>query len=379
MKHDLNKMGRVTAVFGGQWGSEGKGAVVSWLAEHARHPFNFAITNAGAQAGHTTVREDGSKFICFHLPTSSALTNTPAYVSAGAIIEPEVLMRELDYFPGLKDKLFIHPRAAIISPKNTADEHLRSAAQTKSGSTQKGVGAALAAKVQREATLAADNPWTHPYTLEGWFGPDRPTKRLDRTERGILEIPQGFDLSLNHGLAYPHCTSRDCTPMAAMSDAGLAPGYLGHVVMIVRTYPIRVGHITSAPNGQGELIGYSGPCHYDQNEIAFEHIGVPPEFTTVTGRKRRIFTFSAIQYARALEVTHPTDVVVTFCNYLRYPEEFKSLLIKMDDAEHAASVFPKRYYQYGPKPSQVLDLDATGFGPAMEVFHAARREQGLEK
>ena len=79
----------------------------------------------------------------------------------------------------------------------------------------------------------------------------------------ILEVSQGFDLSLNHGTEYPYCTSRDITVGMALNSAGCPPSMLGNVIGSFRTYPIRVGNVEG---------GNSGPCHHDQTEITWADV-----------------------------------------------------------------------------------------------------------
>lgn len=129
----------------------------------------------------------------------------------------------------------------------------------------------------------------------------------------LLESGQGFDLSLNHGLSYPYCTSIDVLPSTLLSGLGLHPYFLGNVMMTLRTYPIRVGN---PKNKNGEEIGYSGPVWDDSNELCWEDLNQLPELTTVTKRVRRIFTWSYKQYLNSLRFIKPTHVFLNFVNYL---------------------------------------------------------------
>jgi adenylosuccinate synthase len=94
--------------------------------------------------------------------------------------------------------------------------------------------------------------------------------------------------------------------MRLMADMGL-PRVPATVWGTLRTYPIRVGNTPG---------GYSGDIYPDQNEIDWSDIGQAPEFTTVTGRQRRVFTFSRQQLEEAMFMTRPDKLFLNFCNYM---------------------------------------------------------------
>jgi adenylosuccinate synthase len=349
----ISEKGKAAVVLGGQWGSEAKGAVIGWLAQNKDNVFDLATTNAGAQAGHTAYRLDGEKVICFHLPTTSVINDTPAYLNAGAIIDPEVLEQEIKN-TRFEGRLYIHPHAAVIRPIHKQREGDSRSGPTKIASTQKGVGAALADKILRNSDLAFTN------TDIGGMADNLFSRMVlnDRLEDGqsiIVEVPQGFDLSINHGYMYPHTTSRDCWVGSGLSDAGIHPKFLGKVVMVVRTYPIRVGNIVV----NGNTLGHSGPNHPDQDEITFESLGQGIEYTTVTNRPRRIFTFSSTQYANALRYNRPTHVVLTFCNYCQGPGAYDEIRSKMRTVENQSQIFPQHWMQYGVAPDDFTDSETT--------------------
>ncbi|KKN51104.1 hypothetical protein LCGC14_0626140 [marine sediment metagenome] len=345
---DLVHPGKVSVLVGGQFGSEAKGAVAAWIAYNASEKFTFAATNAGAQAGHTTVMDDGASFVCYHLPTTSIIQNIPAYLTAGSIIDVELLMKEMDDLAFHPNHLHIHPQAAVITERDKEEEKSRQSMATKISSTQKGVGAALALKVRRFGQPASDVP-----DLATMIGHrDEIVRMLNAGASCMLEVPQGFGLSLNHGGEYPYCTSRDCYVTSAMSDAGFHPSLLHKTVMVVRTFPIRVGNIDG---------GHSGPSLQDQREISFKDLGVEPEYTTVTKRMRRIFTFSHQQYRRALTYNRPDVVVLTFCNYLKDVGTLNNFVNQLRSSHVAVGVNPQLVFQYGPKMSDFTpDIIAVG-------------------
>jgi len=114
-----------------------------------------------------------------------------------------------------------------------------------------------------------------------------------------------------------------------MADAQVHPSYLGKVAVCIRTYPIRVGNIVK----DGVEIGYSGPFYPDSVETSWEEIGVEPELTTVTGRVRRVATFSMQQYKNMLNHLRPDYVFLNFANYMS-DDALRELLEHLPEVTH---------------------------------------------
>lgn len=341
--------GKAAVLCDGQFGSTGKGLIAAWLANYAADSVDVATTNAGAQAGHTTCFADGRKYVTFHLPTLGVeKPMAKCYINAGSVIDYDSLVAELAAC-GVEDhRVVIHPRAAVITPEAREIERDVSSSTTRLASTQKGVGATLAAKVMRQASLAGtDDRLTHRVGMMDL------NKMMRYGATVTLEIPQGLGLSLNHGLEYPYCTSRDCYVGSGLSDAGIHPHFLGNTCMVVRTKPIRVGNIYDA---EGNELGTSGPFYGDSRELTWgDFPGVTPERTTVTKRVRRIATWSNRQYIDGLTLNRPDIVALTFCDYLSGPGEFNDYLLRMRIAEEQVGIRPLRLYSVGPNVEDVTD------------------------
>lgn len=337
--------GKADFIIGGQWGSEGKGAsaavLADGLAKHGRY-YDIYTTNAGAQAGHTSVHK-GKKRVVFHLPTAALVAAQASggahqplvYLNAGSIIDPDVLRQELNDNADVLhiSRVRIHPNAAVIEQQDRDAEGANDSAQTKIASTRKGVGHALARKVLRSASLAKDHPW-----LRDLCGSVDLNLDLQRGLSVLVEVPQGIGLSLN-GEFYPHCTSRDCSVMQAMNDAAVHPAFYGCAMLALRTFPIRVGNIGD---------NSSGGCYGDQYETTWEAIGREPEITTVTKRVRRIFTFSEGQMLHAMRMTRPSLVHLTFCDYT-VKDHVERLAAQITNAAKILHLpAPAIIYQYGP-------------------------------
>ncbi len=145
----------------------------------------------------------------------------------------------------------------------------------------------------------------------------------------FMETPQGFDLSINSGLEYPYCTSREITVEQALADAQVHYSYLDEVSVVIRTFPIRVGNIIR----DGETVGYSGPFAGDSDELTWPDIGVTDEITTNTNRKRRVATFSFDRYNHMIERLRPQQVFLNFANYLS-KSDLDILLERLPEVTH---------------------------------------------
>lgn len=222
--------GMLSIIIDGQFGACGKGLGASYVG--ASEFVEIAVTNAAPNAGHSFHDAYGRKRIAHHLPvTGLADDRSLKYLSAGSIIDPEMFLAEIRALDVDPATVFVHPRAAVITPEDVALEKNGASGAARIGSTQKGVGAALARKVRREARLAADHPALAPYV--------RAIDLSDLLGQGlsaVMEVPQGFGLSLNSGYAYPHCTGREITVSAALADAQLHPAWLGRTLMVVRAH-----------------------------------------------------------------------------------------------------------------------------------------------
>jgi adenylosuccinate synthase len=308
--HNFRKPGKASVILGMNWGSEGKGGAAAYigkqLALNGEH-FDYSVTNAGAQAGHTSV-DQGITRVTFHLPTVPLITEAHGgprgviYLDGGAIIDPEGLMKELSlYLPDGKD-FFIHPNASVITEAHKEVERNFSSPQARIASTQKGVGEALAQKVRRSALLAKDHPQLKQFVRRFDFN-----QELDKGKSIVVEVPQGFGLSIDSQF-YPHTTSRNCTVGQGIADAGIHPRFCGQVAGVMRTYAIRVGNLDETRHSGG---------HYpDQRELKWEDLNLVPEITTVTKRQRRVFTFSLQQFTESFSACRPDVLFLTFVDYI---------------------------------------------------------------
>lgn len=300
----------VDILVGGQYGSEGKGNIAQFLAPE----YDVLVRVGGPNAGHKVYRSGAEPYTFRQLP-SGFLGNRDAtlVLGAGAVIGLEVLLKEIMELSVSYDKLIIDPQAMIIetSDKEWEEKTLKGAI----GSTAQGIGKATARKVlhrwpDSDVRLARDIPQLKHYlrdTIEFF------ASCLSGGKKIMLEGTQGTALSLHHGF-YPHVTSRITTAAACLAEAGLTARHVRRVVMVCRTYPIRVGDSVD-----GKTSGFmSQPLTF--KDIA-ERSRVPiselesTEVGSVSHRPRRVAEFDWAQLRRSILLNGPTDICLTFADY----------------------------------------------------------------
>jgi adenylosuccinate synthase len=295
-----------TIVVGGQFGSEGKGKTVALIAGGTKRP--WVVRCGGPNSGHT-VDLAGKSVVLRHVPAGVETPGSILLLAAGCAIDERVLLREVSQLQLSKDRVIVDPRAVIVTERHReAEGQLRKAIS----STGSGTGAALAERLMRasQVRLAGDSAALRSgVTIE----PVAPLLHdaLDGGGTVIVEGSQGFGLSLLHGPHYPHVTSRDTTASGFASEVGLSPRQVDNVVVVIRTYPIRVG-------------GPSGPL---PDEITWAQVAVDaeapeaiPEYTSVTGTLRRVARFDLELVRSACRYNRPTSLAVMGLDRLHYAD-----------------------------------------------------------
>ena len=314
----------------GQFGSTGKGLAASVLAaltlERPERMVDWVVSNAGPNSGHTAVVYNHgagaeTKWVNCQLPIVSSILDayghTPkVWLNGGAVIDPAKLYEELAtmHRPG---QVFIHPHAAVIGD---AAKDANRALTAQIASTGKGTQPAAALRILRQGQVYDDllASEADPTMNHVWPSPD--SAPLLHDARVLIETSQGMSLGINSGF-YPFCTHRECTVSQALSDARLPPQFRRKTMVVLRTFPIRVGNTE----------GSSGPGYSDQKETTWEAIGQTPEITTVTKRVRRVFTWSRQQFRECLRVNWPDTILLNFMNYLPVTEGHRLLQTVRED------------------------------------------------
>jgi len=292
----------VTVVVGGQYGSEGKGKVTHFWVK--RNNADIVIRVGGSNSGHTVVDNYGKTVVLRQLPTAAILEDVYCILPAGSYIDVKILLKELELTKLTPEKLIIDPNAMIISENDLINEK-NSDLRNNIGSTLSGTGAAVMRRIRRNNNILAKDD----VTLKRFVKPVIPflREKLDKGHKAVIEGTQGFGLSLLHSPHYPYVTSRDTTASGFVTEVGLNPLDITEIVLVLRTYPIRVA-------------GNSGPL---KNEIDWETLTKESksdkdivEYTSVTKLKRRVGRFDPEIVKQAIMYNRPTHLVLNHLDYI---------------------------------------------------------------
>lgn len=315
----------ITAIVDLQFGSTGKGLLAGYLSQ--KNEYDVVVSANMPNAGHTFVDSAGKKWVNKVLPSGVYSIGLHAIaIGPGAIFDPQQLVKEIEDLKarGINAPILIHPEAAILLPGHKVAEQqgLNHISSTMQGSME-----AMFHKMRRHdigsntvwtshgvlSQIAVDygnqqNLWDCVVDHNMWQSIMHDAKEI------LVEGSQGYSLGINAGF-YPYCTSRDCTVWRLISDCAVPVKDKMKVIGSARVHPIRVGNTPG---------GTSGGCYPDQRELSWKDVGVEPETTTVTGRERRVFTFSERQIEEALWMNRVDQVFLNFCNYdPRYANDIK--------------------------------------------------------
>ncbi|NGM19051.1 adenylosuccinate synthase [Roseomonas stagni] len=325
------------AVIGAQWGDEGKGKVVDWLASRADIVVRF---QGGHNAGHTLVV--GDNVYKLSLLPSGVVRGKLGIIGNGVVLDPEHLLMEVAKVNGQgldvgPHNLRIAENVPLILPLHPAIDKAREVARGANaiGTTGRGIGPAYEDKVARRAIRLSDlaepavlshkldELLLHHNTLLKGLGAATFEKQalLDRLlelapqllpyaapvwslledahhegKRVLFEGAQAVMLDVDHG-TYPFVTSSNTVAGNAAAGAGIGPKQIGYVLGIAKAYTTRVGagpFPTELHDATGKLLGERGR-----------------EFGTVTGRPRRCGWFDACMVRQAVKVGGVEGLVLT--------------------------------------------------------------------
>jgi adenylosuccinate synthase len=323
----------VDVVVGGQYGSEGKGQIAAFLSRE----YNLLIRVGGPNAGHT-VYEEPLPYTFHQLPSGTRSSSAKVLIGAGANINVGTLMREIADCQVDTGRLFIDPQAMVISE---SDKRREAALVKNIGSTGQGVGQATARRVLRgkSVRLAKDIKELRPFIREGRAVLEEAFRHRHRV---LLEGTQGTGLSLYHG-NYPHVTSRDTTVAGCLAEAGISPSRVQKIVMVCRTYPIRVQSPQDATSGyMSQEISWDAVAArsgYDAEELR------KSELTSTTKRQRRVAEFDWELLRKAATLNAPTDIALSFVDYIskknerarRFEQLTEETIRFIEEVEHVAA------------------------------------------
>jgi adenylosuccinate synthase len=315
-------------VVGAQWGDEGKGKVVDYLAQSFDYTARYA---GGHNAGHTVIFNN-HRYVLQLIPSGILRPGKKAVIGAGTVVDPAALVAEVENLKKsgveVRGRLFLSDRAHLILPyhreMDKAAESARGAAAI--GTTSRGIGPAYEDKMARRGIRVCDllDPdgfkeklerviteknaisratYGHPLETAGLLeqyleiaahirGLVTDTcvllnRALDNGESVLFEGAQGTMLDIDHG-TYPYVTSSNATSGGVATGLGVAPTRICGVVGVTKAYTTRVG---------------SGPFPTEMPDLDAQAVRERgQEFGAVTGRPRRCgwLDLVVLKYAKML-------------------------------------------------------------------------------
>ena len=320
-------------VMGAQWGDEGKGKIVDYLAQDAKYVVRFA---GGANAGHTIV-VDGKKYALHQVPSGILYQDKSVFLGSGMVIEPEALFNELKMLSengiNWEGRVFISDRAHITLPGYRKMDKERDAARKRPiGTTGRGIGTTYSQKAERDGIRLADLDWE-----EKWNDLDDSDKeflnqykeklismRVDiaskmyefKNENILFEGAQGAMLDIDSG-TYPYVSSGASGSYGAASGSGIGPRAIDKVYGVFKAYQTRVGNgpmpTEFNEDSEGEL------CDYVRK--------TGNEFGVTTGRARRCGYLDLVALRYACHVNSIDSLVLTHLDVYDQMEEIEACKI----------------------------------------------------
>lgn len=356
-------------VVGAQWGDEGKGKIVDYLASLADVVVRYA---GGPNAGHTLV-VGGNKIVVRLVPSGILWANKTCVLAQGMVIDPVQLVKELDELSGrgysIDGRLFVSDRAHLILPHHILADTVRensAAAGRAIGTTKRGIGPAYEDKMARRGLLAGmlrDLPRARgevEVALAAWrpffaaHNTEAPSvaevmqqleavaprivplladtsaltyASMKRGARVLLEGAQGTLLDIDHG-TYPFVTSSSAVAGGACTGVGIGPRAISRALGITKAYATRVGEgpfPTELHDSTGERIRQAGA-----------------EFGSVTGRPRRAGWLDVPALRYAVRVNGFDALVMTKLDVLTGIEPLR-VCVAYDTPEGRVDDFPMSY------------------------------------
>ncbi|MCI4432254.1 MAG: adenylosuccinate synthetase [Nitrosopumilus sp.] len=276
-----------TVIVGGFFGDEGKGKIISYLA-NKDNPKIIVRGGAGPNAGHT-IRDGDKIYKVRMLPSGFLNKNAKLMIGPGVVINPQILLKEIQDF-GASGRSFIDKHCGIIEESHLIRDS-NGELKEKIGSTGSGTGPANADRAMIVLKLAKDIDSLASLIVDV---PAEINSALSANQNVLIEGTQGTFLSLWHG-TYPFVTSKDVTASGICADIGLGPKKVDEVIVVFKSYVTRVG---------------TGPLAKEITPKEAESKGWS-EFGTVTGRQRRAADFDFDLARRAIMLNSATQISIT--------------------------------------------------------------------
>lgn len=404
----------IIVVQGAQWGSEAKGMVAAALCE--RRHVDYAVRTGAVNAGHS-VYYKGNKYVNQQLPTGWVNEGTELVLGPGAYINPDILEHEINMIleaTGKWPAVWIDHRCGLHLPEHT-ERAGSSGRHYRIGATGKGCSEAIIDRIKLRGNggklfrdWVSDNPeWEITPTFVDTVA--MLNTAYDIGEQILLEGTQGTLLDLYLG-PYPYTTHKQCTAAQWVVEAGLSPALEYEVVLVARTYPIRVaGNSGPMPQeidwptlaleinkklndaGKPDLVRKTAiaafiaakesfpASRYATREVwlsegdrdamrnlpnhTVEELKKLFEFTTVTKKLRRVARLDMDSLKYSAMVNRPSWLAITFLNY-EFPEIWGSESTLPGYAAHEYLTglensvgVPVRAFTIGPESKHFIDWE----------------------
>ena len=338
----------VTAVLGTQWGDEGKGKVVDFLAEQADFVARF---NGGNNAGHTVINKYGT-FKIHLVPSGIFSSRAKALIGGGVVIDPAVLVDEINKLRNasveIDGKLYVSPRSHLIMPYHKILDGLYEEAKGAgaTGTTRRGIGPVFADKVSYNGIRWSD--FTRENIIKTRLGMQIELKnkiitalggkRLDfdevfETYRGYYELlkpfirelfpivqtglKQGKNFLLEQAMGtfldtdwgtYPFVTASTTLPSAATAGLGIPPRTITDIIGVAKAYTTRVG---------------GGPLPTEIKDSSHPVYEQFAETAATTGRSRRVGWLDLEVTRTAVALSGITELCLTKLDVLSGLDEIQ--------------------------------------------------------
>lgn len=338
-----------TLIVGSQWGDEGKGKIIDYLAEKSDYVIRY---HGGNNAGHTVINKFG-KFALHLVPSGIFHLKSKSIISNGVVLDLEVLTQEIEMLKkagiNLTNRLLISPRCHIILPYHKLLEKVYEQAKGngKTGSTGRGIGPVHADKVsyngirifdlldKKQLSSKLSAQLTVKNKILTALG-EKPLKQKDiennlfkylkklipfikepypmiqdalkKNKKIILEGAQGIFLDNDWG-TYPFVTASTSLSGGVTAGAGIPPKKINNIIGVVKAYTTRVGE---------------GPFPTELSDATGNKLRtVGGEFGATTGRPRRCGWFDAELIKFAGKINGLTQLAITKLDILDSFKEIK--------------------------------------------------------
>ncbi len=337
-------------VIGAQWGDEGKGKIVDFLAEQARTVVRYS---GGANAGHTIVLEDRT-FKLHLIPSGVLYTETTAVLGTGMVIDPAALFEELEELAaqGINwdGRVLISDRAHVVLPRyRELDRQMDEKRTRPLGTTGRGIGVAYAQKASRDGIRIGD--MEEPAVLEtldeesqaflAKYAPRLKPMTIDLVEymahcaaedHVLFEGAQGALLDLDQG-TYPYVSSGYSAAGGASLGGGIGPRDVDHVLGVFKAYSTRVGNGPFPSEFRG--------AQEEGLEKTVREIG--REYGVTTGRARRCGYLDLVALRYIVRANSIDALVLTHLDVYDTVAEIKACIAYETDSG-TLDTFPSSSY-----------------------------------